>query len=72
MLKYEPMKFYKPVMIPWNNISISRSKESLAKGFDDFIVSINGEHLGTVSLQVPISDQIQSEAEELGAELNLI
>ena len=70
-LKFEPIKYYKPVMIPWGNINVIHSEESKGKGSDEYIITENGESLGTIFLQIPISEQIINEAEKFGIELGI-
>ncbi len=71
-LKYEPIKFYKPVMIPWSYISIRQSKESKSKGGDEYIIQENENHLGSLYLQTQISEQLMNSIKALGVELNFI
>jgi len=69
-LKYEPIKFYKPVMIPWSNISIRQTKESRGKGGDEYVIQENGNYFGSIFLQSLISEQIKNRIKELGVEIN--
>lgn len=69
-LKYEPIKFYKPVMIPWSNIKVMHTVECSKKGFDEYIILKGGENLGKIFLQVAISDQIHDRAKDLGIKIN--
>jgi len=71
-LKYEPIKFYKPVMIPWSYITISQTKESKSKGGDEYIIRKNEKYLGSVFLQSPISEQIKNRIKELDIRMNYI
>ena len=70
-LKFEPIKFYKPVMIPWGNISVEHSKEAKGKGCNEYIVTKNGGHVGSIFIQTPISDQIVNEAKSLGVDIRV-
>lgn len=69
-LKFEPIKFYKPVMIPWTYISITRSIVSKKKGGKEDRIQKNGKYLGSIILQAPISEQIKNKMNELGVVLN--
>ena len=69
-LKFEPIKFYKPVIIPWNYIRIRQTKESKSKGGDEYIIQENENYLGSLYLQTQISEQIIRRMKELGIELN--
>jgi hypothetical protein len=71
-LKYEPIKFYKPVTIPWDNIFIKQTKESVTKGFDEYRIIKKGQNAGSLFLQIPISDQIKAESKNLGIKLNVV
>ena len=70
-LKYEPIKFYKPVLIPWSNIFVSRTQESKNKGGEEYKILKNGIDLGIIFLQAPISEQIKRKTEELGLLINI-
>lgn len=69
-LKFEPIKYYKPVMIPWNSIKIRNTKESSAKGCDEYIITTEETYFGIIYLQIAVSDIIKESAEELGVDLN--
>ena len=69
-LKFEPIKFYKPVMIPWTYINIVQSEVSKKKGGEEYRIQKNGKYLESIILQVPISEQIKNKMNELGIELN--
>ena len=69
-LKFEPIKFYKPVIIPWNYIRIRQTKESKSKGGDEYIIQEKENYLGSLYLQTQISEQIIRRMKELGIELN--
>lgn len=71
-LKFEPIKFYKPVLIPWNNLTITQTKESRRKGGDEYQIQKNGDYLGSIFLQTPISEQIKSKTNELGIQINIV
>ena len=71
-LKFEPIKFYKPILIPWNNLIIAQTKESISKGGDEYRIQKNGEYLGSIFLQTPISEQIKSKINELGIQINFV
>ncbi len=71
-LKYEPVKFYKPVLIPWIELKVKRSKESLSKGFDEYIITKDGNYLGTLFLQISTSEKIKEEIKKLGIILDEI
>ncbi len=70
-LKFEPIKFYKPVMIPWGNISVEHSEEAKGKGCDEYIVTKSGSHVGYIFIQTPISDQIVNEAKSFGVDIRV-
>jgi hypothetical protein len=71
-LKYEPIKFYKPVMIPWDNILVTQTEESVTKGFDEYQIIKKGQIAGSLFLQFPISSQIKEESKNLGIKLNFV
>jgi len=69
-LKFEPIKFYKPVLIPWDNLIITQTKESRGKGGDEYRIQNNGEYLGSIFIQTPISEQIKNKTNQLGIQIN--
>lgn len=71
-LKFEPIKFYKPVMIPWEIINVRNTEESTGKGCDEFILANEKENFGILYLQIAVSDTIKESAEKLGVELNFV
>ena len=70
-LKFELIKFYKPVMIPWENITVEHSEEAKGKGCDEYIVSKNESNIGSIFIQIPISDQIVNEAKSFGVDIRV-
>ena len=70
-LMFEPIKYYKPVMIPWGNINIAHSEAGAGKGCHEYIITKNGGHLGSIFIQIPISDQIVNESKNLGIEVKV-
>lgn len=71
-LKYEPIKYYKPVMIPWSNIRISQTKELFSNGGEEYIIEKNDQCLGSIFLQFQISEQIKDNVKNYGVELNYV
>jgi hypothetical protein len=71
-LKFEPIKFYNPVMIPWSNLIIGHTQESRGKGGEEYRIETNGEHLGSIILQTPVSEQIKEKIKELGIQINSV
>ena len=69
-LKYEPIKFYKPVLIPWENLKVGYSEESSRKGFDEYIILKDTNLLGKIFIQIPVSERIFEEAKKIGLELD--
>jgi len=68
-LKYEPIKFYKPVMIPWANISLEYTAES--NGYDKLYIEKNYHTVGTLFLQRLIIEEIVNHMKNQGIELNI-
>lgn len=71
-LKFELIKYYKPVIIPWKNISITNNEKSNGKGSDEYLISKNDQRLGSIFLQITISEQITREANSQGVSINFI
>ena len=71
-LKYELIKFYKPVLIPWDNLKVGYSEESVKKGFDEYIILKDQKQLGKIFIQVPVSERIVEEAKKIGFELDFV
>lgn len=69
-LKFEIIRFYKPILIPWNSLTIEHSQEANTKGCDEYKINSGNESFGSIFLQVPISDEIVKKAEEIGIELD--
>jgi len=68
-LKYEPIKFYKPVRIPWANISFEYTSES--NGYDKLYIEKNYRTVGTLFLQRLVVEEIVDYMKNQGIELNI-
>lgn len=71
-LKYEPIKYYKPVMVPWGDIRIADTEKARNKGFREIILSKDEVDIGAIFLQIHIIEKIMDEAKKLGIRLNFV
>jgi len=70
-LKYEPIKFYKPVLIPWHSLKFYNSGSSTKKGCDEIHIENNGYAFGLIYIQCAMTDLIIKRAASIGVDLNL-
>lgn len=53
------------------HISVEKSKEAVGKGYEEYIVTKNGKPLGSIFIQVPISDEIVNKANSFGINIRV-
>ena len=67
-LKYEVIRFFKRVLIPWQNIKLIKSTDGV--DYDRFEIARNGIFLiGTLSIQPFITVKLQHYLESIGKEI---
>ncbi|MFC2083579.1 hypothetical protein ACFLS9_00835 [Bacteroidota bacterium] len=67
-LKYEIIKFYTPVYIPWENIEIEKSSDRIK--YDKYYISFGNKKVGTLFLQPFVTEKIENNVERF--KLNFI